>query len=53
MATFEELQNSVSGVYGLRDKLFLYVHKRSVAAFDRADRRRNRIKNAEAFLKYQ
>lgn len=53
MTTFTELQSKASSVYGLRDKLYLHVYNKSISAFDKADRRRNRIKTKADFLKYQ
>lgn len=53
MSTLNDIQNAVSGIYWAKDKFFLYAHKKSMEAFDKADKRRNKIKTKEDFLKYQ
>lgn len=53
MATLNDIQNTVSGIYWTKDKFFLYTRDKSIAAFDKADKRRNKIKTKEDFLKYQ
>ena len=53
MATLTDVQNTSNGVYWMKDKFFLYAREKSLAAFDKADKRRNKIKTKEDFLKYQ
>ncbi len=53
MSTLNDIQNTVCGIYWTKDKFFLHVRDKSIAAFDKADKRRNRIKTKEDFLKYQ
>ena len=53
MSTLIDVQNTSNGVYWTKDKFFLYTREKSLAAFDKADKRRNKIKTKEDFLKYQ
>jgi len=53
MSTLNDIQNTVTGIYWSKDKFFLHVRDKSIAAFDKADKRRNKIKTKEDFLKYQ
>lgn len=49
---FDEIQEYGYVFYELRDKFSLYVLSKSLKAFKRADKRRNKIKTKEEFQKY-
>ncbi len=55
MSKFTTLQDSspYNYYYNTADKLFLHIFKIAEAAFDKADRRRNKIRTKEEFIKYQ
>jgi len=55
MTDFEIIQSYTpsDNFYSVDDKLYLHILKRSEKAFDRADRRRDRVKTLEEFEKYR
>ena len=55
MSEFEKIEkySPTNDFYNISDKLFIHVMKRSEAAFDRADRARDRVKTPEQFEKYR
>ncbi len=55
MSNLMEIQNfsPSDGYYTLTDKLFLHIMKRAEQLFDKADKRRNKIKTKEDFIRYR
>ena len=53
MATLTDVQNTSNGVYWMKDKFFLYAREKSLAAFDKADKRRKVLAKFRTIISFR